>query len=154
MLIVTGFIVVALATAGSIVEIDHAADTYSGYAIFFWVAYTVGYGLLAWATWTWFTALDGDPTSGFRLAGALKLFAIANLAFAIGLVSLTYYWAHQAISGPYDGRLSTWIPTIDGRQLVGFCLVSAGFWSAASVVRAVSRRDPIPAESTDVGAAI
>ncbi|HEX3839739.1 MAG TPA: hypothetical protein VHU85_03000 [Acidimicrobiales bacterium] len=140
LLIALGFIVVAVAFGSQIAVVDYQSGIrYWDYEGFFGAAYTVGYGFLAWATWAWFTWLERNPISGTSLATVLKLFAIANLAFAVGLVSVTYYWAHQAISLPYDGRLSIAIPITDGLQLFGFCLVSAGLWSAAWSLRADAR---------------
>ena len=118
----------------------------SGDELFFGVAYTVAYGLLASATWEWFRWLKNNLASGTGLTRVFRLLACANLVFAIGLVSVTYYWVHEAISTPYDGKLSIAIPTTNGLQLFGFCLVSAGFWWAASVLGA-ARPDLTPAES-------
>jgi hypothetical protein len=152
LLIAAGFILVAVGFGGQIVAADYESRFLgsSGYEVFFGAAYTVGYGLLAWAAWAWFTWLERSPTSGTSLTMVLRLFAIANLAFAIGLLSLTYHWAHQAISLPYDGRLSIAIPTTYGLQLFGFCLVSAGFWSAASVLGGDTRLHSAPREQADL----
>jgi hypothetical protein len=148
LLVAAGFIVVAVAFGGQIVTVEYNSGTLnSGYEVFFGIADTIAYGLLAWATWQWFRWTETSVASGTGLSRAFRLFAVANLVFAIGLVSLTYYWAHVAISSPYDGKLSIAIPTTDGLQLFGFCLVSAGFWWAASVLGAGARPDLTPGES-------
>ena len=147
LLVATGFTVVAVAFGGQIVTVEyHSGSLNSGYELFFGVAYTVAYGLLASATWEWFRWLEDNLASGTGLTRVFRLLACANLVFAIGLVSVTYYWVHEAISTPYDGKLSIAIPTTNGLQLFGFCLVSAGFWWAASVLGA-ARPDLTPAES-------
>lgn len=146
-LVAAGYVIVAVAFGGQILSFYyHSGQQNVGYEDFFGAGYTVGYGLLAWATWSLFRWLETRPASGSSLTKALRLFAAANLAFAVGLVSVTYLWAHQAISNPYDGRLGIDIPTTYGLQLFGFCLVSYGFWSAGSVQRMSDRLAPTPEE--------
>ena len=137
LLVAAGFVVVGIAFGGQIAVIDyHSGFAFTEYEMFFGAASTLGYGLLAVATWVWFKSLAPGSYSGLGLTTVLKLFAVANLAFAIGLVAVTYFFVHQAISLPYDGRLGIAVPTTYGLQLFGFCLVSAAFWSAARVVQA------------------
>jgi hypothetical protein len=160
LLVAAGFLLVALAFGGEIlVENYHFREAFSflHYAYVYGAAFTAGYGLLAWATWAWLRWLEISSVSVTSLAKVLKLFAISNLVFAIGMASFTYFWAHQAISFPYDGRISVAIPTLFGLQLFGFCLVSAAFWSASRVVgadgRLVSTPDEsIPSEAVDLPA--
>jgi hypothetical protein len=148
LLVATGFIVVAVAFGGQIVTVEyHSGSLDSGYEFFFGIAYTIAYGLLAWATWEWFRWLETSLTSAPGLARVFRLFALANLVFAIGLVSVTYYWVHASISSPYDGKLSIAIPTTNGFQLFGFIFVSAGFWWAASVPGAGAHPDLAPGEN-------
>jgi hypothetical protein len=138
-LVVVGFVIVGLAYGAQVVAIyDHSGIRNVGYEFAFGAGYTLGYGLLAWASWALLGWIEAASASGGRLTKVLRLFAVANLAFAIGLSSVTYLWAHQAISYPYDGRLSILVPTTYGLQLFGFCVVSLGFWSAGSVVRGSS----------------
>jgi hypothetical protein len=148
-LVVSGFLFVAVAFGGQILAVYyHSGQPNVGYEVFFGAGYTLGYGLLAWATWSLFRWLETRPAWDRSLTKALRLFAAANLAFAIGLMSVTYLWAHLAINNPYDGRLSIAIPTTYGLQLFGFCLVSYGFWSAGSVQRMSDRLVPTPDESS------
>jgi hypothetical protein len=149
LLVAAGYLIVAVAFGGQILAFYyHSGQQNVGYEEFFGAGYTVGYGLLAWATWSLFRWLETRSASGSSLTKALRLFAAANLTFAVGLVSVTYLWAHQAISNPYDGRLGIEIPTTYGVQLFGFCLVSYGFWSAGSVQRRSERFVPTPEESS------
>ena len=137
LLIATGFVIVAVGNGAEFWVVSYGAPGSYGWSNeIFGAAYTLGYGLLAWATWSWFEWIEGLPTPVTGLVKAIKLFGIANLVFAIGLVSVTYYWAHRVISLPYEGKVSIAIPTTNGLQLLGFCLVSVGFWSAASRLRA------------------
>ena len=137
LLVAGGFVIVAIAFGGQILDIYHDDPGIDGpdYQITFGAAYTVGYSLLAWATWVWFKWLEATPSSGGRMSSVLGLFAVANLAFAIGLTSETYFWADQAIRRPYVGRTFVAIPVTYGLQLFGFLLISVGSWSAASTLR-------------------
>ena len=133
--VVAGFVIVAVAFGGQILAVYyHSGQPNVGYEVFFGAGYTVGYVLLAWATWSLFRWLETRPASGSSITKTLRLFAAANLAFAVGLLSVTYLFAHLAISDPYNGRLGIAVPTTYGLQLFGFCLVSYGFWSAGSAL--------------------
>jgi hypothetical protein len=133
LLIAMGFVILAAGNGVQYWAISYGApQSYAWSNEVFGAAYTVGYGLLAWATWAWFKWLESIPTPGATLTKVLRLIGIANLAFAIGLLAVTYYLAHQDISQPYEGRLGIAVATTSGVQLLGFCLVSFGFWSAAS----------------------
>jgi hypothetical protein len=152
LVIATGFIVVAVGFGGEIVAGEyHSGSLNSGYEIFFGVAFTLAYGILAWATWALFTWLEVNRASVMGLGRVLRLFSIANLVFAIGMISVAYFWADRAINLPYDGRLSIAIPTTEGLQLFGFCLVSAGFWAAASRLGRDARQEPTSGESAAAG---
>lgn len=149
-LILAGFVVVAIGNGAQSWAVSYGAPGLYGWSNeIFGAAYTVGYGLLAWATWIWFRWIEDLPTTAAGLTKVLKLLGVANLVFAIGLVAVTYFWARRAVDLPYDGRLSIAIPTTDGLQLLGFCLVSVGFWSAASKLRTGTLKDST--ELVDIG---
>jgi hypothetical protein len=144
-----GFLIVAGGYAAQTVvaAIAFRGTTSGDYENFYGGAFAVGFAIVGLATWAWFTSLESTPP-GHGMTSVLRLFALANLVFGVGLVSATYFWAHRAIVYPYDGRTSIGIPTAYGLQLFGFCLVSVAFWSAASVLRARGRLAPAPTDST------
>jgi hypothetical protein len=136
LLVASGFLIVAAGYAALTLvgAAEHRATSSGDYENLFGGAFAVGFALVGLAAWVWFSSIEGLP-GGSGMTRVLRLFAVANLVFAIGLVSVTYFWAHQAIVYPYDGRTSIGIPTAYGLQLFGFCIVSVAFWSAASVLR-------------------
>jgi len=147
LLIAAGFVIVAVGNGAWFWALNYGEPVrYVWSNEVFGAAYTLGYGLLAWATWAWFRWLEGAPTPGAGLTKALRLAGIANLAFAIGVLAVTYDSAHHAITLPYHGRLSIAVPATDGLQLLGFCLVSVGFWSAASKLRIGTTTDSTSAD--------
>jgi F0F1-type ATP synthase membrane subunit c/vacuolar-type H+-ATPase subunit K len=137
LLVASGFLIVAVGYAAqTLVEATARQATSSGdYENFFGGAFAVGFALVGLAAWVWFSSLERLPGDS-GMTRVLRLFAVANLIFAIGLVSATYFWTHRAIVYPYDGRTSIGIPTAYGLQLFGFCDVSVAFWSAGSMLRA------------------
>jgi hypothetical protein len=151
LLIATGFLIVAVGAGSEFLVGSVGAPGIYGWSYeIFGTAYTIGYALLAWATWALFKWIEGFPTPGAGLTKALKLFGVANLVFGLGLVSVTYYWAYEAISHlPYVGRAEQIIPFTGGLQLLGFCLVSVGFWSAASKLQTGALKDTT--EQADIG---
>ena len=150
-----GFLIVAGGYAAQTVvaAIAYRGTTSGDYENFYGGAFAVGFAIVGLATWAWFTSLESTPP-GHGMTGVLRLFAVANLVFAVGLVWITYFWAHQAIVYPYDGRTTIGIPTAYGLQLFGFCLVSVAFLSAASVLRGDTRLHSAPREQADLEAPV
>jgi len=151
LLVAVGFIVVAVGFGGQIAAEYYNSDVAGwGSWLIFGTCYTVGYGLLAWAAWAWFTWIDNGSTHSNGIARMLRLFGVANLAFAFGLLVITYTLAEQDITLPYDGRLSIAVTTTFGLQLLGTCLVSVGFWSAAKVCGSDHSLDSISGQLADL----
>jgi hypothetical protein len=137
LLVACGFLIVTVgyAVMTLIGATAHRVTSSGDYENFFGGAFAVGFAVVGLAAWVWFSSIEGLP-GGSGMTRVLRLVAAANLIFAIGLVSVTYFWAHQAIVYPYDGRTSIGIPTAYGLQLFGFCIVSVAFWSSGSILRA------------------
>jgi hypothetical protein len=132
-LIAAGFVIAALGQGVQSWAVSYGAPGSYGWSNqIFGTAYLFGYGLLAWASWVWFRWIEDLPTPGVSLNRVLKLAGMANLAFAIGLLAVTYNQARDAITVSYSGRLIIAVAVTEGFQFVGFCLVSVGFWSAGS----------------------
>jgi hypothetical protein len=135
LLVACGFLIVTVgyAVMTLIGATAHRATSSGDYENFFGGAFAVGFAVVGLAARAWFSSIERLP-GGSGTTRVLRLFAVASLVFAIGLVSVTYFWAHQAIVYPNDGRTSIGIPTAYGLQFLGFCIVSVAFWSAASVL--------------------
>lgn len=133
LLIAAGFVIAALCQGAQSWAVSFGAPGSYGWSNqIFGTAFFVGYGVLAWASWVWFRWIEELPTPGVSLNRVLKLSGIANLAFAVGLLAVTYNQAREAITLTYSGRLIIVLAVTEGFQFVGFCLVSVGFWSAAA----------------------
>ncbi len=151
LLIAAGFVVAAVGQgAQSWAVSDGAAGSYGWSNEIFGAAFFLGYGLLAWASWLWFRWIEDLPAPGVGLPKVLKLSGLANLAFAIGMLAVTYVQARDAIVLSYSGRLIIAVAATEGCQFVGFFLVSAGFWSAASQIGRTTRTASTPADQSVV----
>ena len=95
----------------------------------------VGYAVLAAASWSWFRWIENSSISLAGMARVLKLFAVGNLFLALGLAAVSYYWANQAVTQPWDGRTRMVAAASYGFESFGFLLAVLAFWGASAEVR-------------------
>jgi hypothetical protein len=152
LLVAAGFVTVAVGNGAEYWSVSYGEPAHFAWSSeVFGAASSVGYLLVAWAAWALFGWLGGISVPGAGPIRALQLYSIANLAFGAGFLAITYHQAQEAIGQPYEGRLGIALATSYGIELVGFCAVSVGFWSAAVKLRngETAHRSPIDHSAID-----
>jgi hypothetical protein len=136
-----GFLFVALGWIGyiTLIWVERSVSPGGNYAmIIFGVGSVLGYAVLAAASWSWFKWIQGSLVQLSGLVNVLRLFAIANLLLAVGVGALGYFWSHEAVTQPYDGRSTIAAAMTYGFECIGFLLAAVAFWDASAHVRVVS----------------
>lgn len=106
---------------------------------------TLAYCLLAWGSWLLLPLLASLAGERRHAAWAVRVVALANLAFAVGYALLFTQVMRAVAHGTYGVASNRGLEEASGAVMaVGFVAVSAGFWVAASaLVR--PRPEPAPA---------
>jgi hypothetical protein len=138
--VIAGFLAVAIGWIGYIalvwgVRSPSRAQEHSD--MVFGIGSVVGYAVFAGASWCWFKWIESSPVLLAGMARVLRHFAVGNLFLALGLAAVSYYWANQAVTQPYDGRTTMVAAASNGFGFFGFLLAAFAFWGASSEVHSV-----------------
>ena len=149
-LVAFGFVLVAVAWLAYTTEVwSNSPPGETGAELIFGVGSIAGYLVLAAAGWSWFRWIDRSLVVLPDMTRLLRLFAVGNLLFSIGVVALGYNVAHRLVNSPYEGHSEIAILASYWFQVIGFLCVSAAYWSAALHVRRI-QLGPLNSESEPV----
>jgi len=148
--VVGGFIIVAVGWIGYTALVWHDRFSFVGGIrsnLIFGIASSVGYAILAVASWALFRWIERSQHPLAGMTGVLRLFALGNLCLALGLAAISYYWSNLAFTRPYDGRTTIVAAASYGFESFGLLLGAIAYWGAASAVGAVPLSPSPPEES-------
>lgn len=147
LVVMAGFLTVAIGWIGYTAIVWSFSSSFDGgnrFNTFFGIFSVVGYAVLAAASWSWFRWMENCSVTLTGMTRALRLFALGNLFLAAGLGAIGYFWSNQAVTHPYDGRMTPAAAASYGLEFFGFLLAAMAFWGAASEVRTAHPDLPPP----------
>ena len=147
LVVTAGFLAVAIGWIGYIALVWGERWVWRGEDranLVFGIGSVVGYAVLAVAAWSWFTWIESSAVHLAGMARVLRLFAVGNLFLAVGLAAISYFWASQAVTQPYDGRSTIVSAAVYGFEFFGFLLAAIAFWDASSEVHSSHPRLSLP----------
>lgn len=102
-------------------------------------AFPISYGLVAWAWWRWIIMATQDREKRKQIRMPCWIFASAGIVMAIGYVAYTYHTLESGITGLMTAQERSLLIANGVLSVVGFCLVSCGFWITSTVSNGTRR---------------
>ena len=127
-LVPLGFVLVGF---GGLILLGYRSVT-PGATYTFRIVTSIGYCVLAWASWSWLQTLSRRRDGSLGMRRVLRLFAVACFLLGVAYVG--------SLNGGIDlyrlpgGIGARGVMASDALSLLGFVLAAVGFWTAGSIV--------------------
>lgn len=117
----------------TVIIVDEPSESAIGYQLAFQLFMALGYGALALAYRSLIRSVSAGEAGAFP-AGAMRVFATANLLFALAYLASSFDYLQEQFGRGYVGRsLIVWsIGQV--AACIGFAVASVGLWLSARAV--------------------